>query len=134
MVPDSGGPLPEHDCTELFKVLQAALSWQWDNRFQAALSQISIEEKDVTRLTLENHLGTPWDSGTIDTAPETVRRAIGRLGGIMPGQLLFAVGLPQDGIVFCAWWPWGNGRTISLRIGTSQEGSPLLATLVPAAR
>lgn len=132
MVVEISGPLLAHDCAEFCKALQAALSWQWDGRFQTALAQINVAEKDAMLVTLENHLGPAWDSATIDTAPETVRCAIGRLGGVMPGQLLYAAGLPQDGMIFCAWWPWGNGRTISLRIGTSQEGSALLATLVPA--
>jgi len=132
MVQDSIVPLPVHDCTALFKTLQAVLSWQWDGRFQTALAQIGMAEKDAMRVTLENHLGPAWDSATIDTAPESVRRAIGRLGGIMPGHLFYAVELSPDGMVFCAWWPWGNGRTISIRVGASPEGSALLATLVPA--
>ncbi len=133
MSSDISALLPAYDCTELFKALQVALSWQWDGRFQTALAQICIAEQDAMRATLENHLGPAWDSATIDTAPDLVQRAIGRLGGVMPGQLLFAVGLPQDGIVFCAWWPWGNGRTISLRIGASQEGAALLALLATSA-
>ena len=131
MVPDITIPLPAQDCQELFQALRVDLVWQWDGRFQTALAQITVAEKDAIRVTLEKHLGPAWDSATISKAPEAVRRTIGRLGGIMPGQLFYAVALPEDGIIFCAWWPWGNGRTISLRIGASQEGSPLLARLVP---
>ena len=129
MVPDISSALSEHDCTKLFGALQDDLSWQWDSRFATALAEISIEEKDSIGKTLENHLGTAWTSGTIDTAPESVQRILFRLGGIMPGQLLYTAGLPRDGIVFCAWWPWGNGQTISIRLGTSQAGSALLAAL-----
>lgn len=133
MASDISIPPAAHDYTELFKALQVDLSWQWDGRFQTALAQISIAEKDGIRSTLESHLGTAWDSANIDKAPEAVRRTIGQLGGIMAGQLFYAAGLAQEGLVFCAWWPWGNGRTISLRIGTSLEGSALLDTLVPTA-
>ena len=129
MVPDISSALSEHDCTKLFGALQADLSWQWDSRFATALAEIRIEEKNGIGKILENHLGTAWTSGTIDTAPESVQRILFRLGGIMPGQLLYTAGLPRDGIVFCAWWPWGNGQTISIRLGTSQGGSGLLATL-----
>jgi hypothetical protein len=132
MVSDISIPGPAFDCSEFFKALQVDLSWQWDGRFQTALAQISIAEKDGILSTLESHLGTAWDSANIDKAPEAVRRTVGQLGGIMAGQLFYAAGLAQEGLVFCAWWPWGNGRTISLRIGTSQEGSPLLDTLVPS--
>ena len=129
MVPDMSNSLSEYDCTKLFEALQADLSWQWDSRFETALAQITIDEKDGIGKTLENHLGTAWDSVGIDSAPESVQNVIARLGGIMPGQLFYAAGLSQGGIVFSAWWPWGNGQTISIRLGTSQEGSALRATL-----
>ena len=131
MDPGIKDPLSGNDCSELVAALQADLSWEWDSRFETALAQISIEEKNGICTTLEKHMGTAWDSVTIDMAPERMQRVIGRLGGIMPGQLLYTVGLPEDGVAFCAWWPWGNGKTISIRFGTNQEGSGLLNMLIP---
>ena len=93
MVPDISSALSEHDCTKLFGALQADLSWQWDSRFATALAEIRIEEKNGIGKILENHLGTAWTSGAIDTAPESVQRILFRLGGIMPGQLLYTAGL-----------------------------------------
>ena len=131
MTMDFSSPLSEDACSALVEALQAHLSWEWDSRFETALAQISSAEKNKIGATLEKHMGTAWDSVTIDAAPEKLRHLISRLGGIMPGQLLYAVGLPEDGIAFCAWWPWGNGQTISIRFGTNSEGSALLDSLVP---
>lgn len=121
--------LSTHDCTRLFEALKADLSWEWDSRFEAALALFPNEKKDEIGTILENHLGSSWDNSTIDRAPESVQRVLIRLGGIMHSQLLYAAALPQEGIIFCAWWPWGNGRTISIRLGTNPKGLPLLNAL-----
>lgn len=43
------------------------------------------------------------------------------LGGLMSGQLLFTSDPNQDAFIFCAWWPWGDGKTISIRVVPSYE-------------
>ena len=133
MVSDISNMLSEHDCTKLFEALQADLSWEWDSRFKTVLAQISVKEKDTIEKTLENYLGIAWDSVTINSAPESVQRILVRFGGIMSEQLFYAAGLAENGIVFCAWWPWGNGQTISIRLGTTLEDSTLLDTLAKPA-
>ena len=93
------------------------------------MAQVSVKEKDAVKKILINYLGTAWDSVTIKKAPESEQRILERLGGMMSGQLFYTAGLPENGIVFCAWWPWGNGQTISIRLGTNLENSTLLDTL-----
>ena len=129
MVSNSSNSLSEHDCTKLLKELQSSFSWEWDSRFKTVLAQISIKEKDAVEKILVNYLGTAWDSVTLKEAPESVQHLLARLGGMMSGQLFYATGLPENGIVFCAWWPWGNGQTISIRVGTNLEDSALLDML-----
>ncbi|MFO0948275.1 MAG: hypothetical protein U1D30_20525 [Planctomycetota bacterium] len=45
------------------------------------------------------------------------------LGGLDRGQILFACDPGQGPILFCGWWPWGNGVTISIRIGLFDEAA-----------
>lgn len=123
--------LSEQDCTQLFEALRTDLSWRWDSRFETALSEISIDQKDGVENILKSHLGNAWNSDTIDTAPKTIQSILVRFGGIMPSQLFYTAGIEKNDIIFCAWWPWGNGQTISVRIGSTQESSSLLAMLVP---
>ena len=129
MVSNITNSLSKHDSTKLLEELQAGFSWEWDSRFKTVLAQVSIKEKDVVEKTLINYLGTAWDSVTIKKAPESEQHILLRLGGMMSGQLFYAANLPENGIVFCAWWPWGNGQTISIRLGTNLEDSTLLDTL-----
>ncbi len=124
-------PLSEQTCKELFEKLQNAFSWQWDDRFGMPLAQIKIEEKEAILKILDKYMDTPWDSSTIKKAPEALQSLVKPLGGIQSGQLLFTAALPNEGIVFCAWWPWNNGQTISVRMVTSPEDSALLSSLVP---
>lgn len=123
--------LTEDDCKRLFDTLQDHLSWKWDNRFETALAHFSIRERDDVKKILESHLGMAWDNSNIDTSPVMVNTILDTLGGLMPGQLFYAAGLQQDDIIFCAWWPWGNGQTISIRIGMSLDISTLMSILVP---
>ena len=39
------------------------------------------------------------------------------LGGLMAGQILFTSDPNRGVVLFCAWWPWGNGEKISIRVG-----------------
>jgi hypothetical protein len=57
------------------------------------------------------------DRATIGEAPEIAQSAKYHLGGLISGQLLFLPDPDDDPLVYCAWWPWGSGRTISIRIG-----------------
>ena len=129
MVSNITNSLSKHDGTKLLEELQAGFSWEWDSRFKTVLAQVGINEKDAAEKIMINYLGTAWDSVTIKKAPESEQRILVRLGGMMSGQLFYTAGLPENGIVFCAWWPWGNGQTISIRLGTNLEDSTLLDTL-----
>ena len=58
-----------------------------------------------------------WDSSNVGNAPDIVRIVNANFGGLRPGQMLFTSDPNRDSLVFCMWWPWGNGKEISLRIG-----------------
>lgn len=127
-------PLSETDCARFLEdMLLVGLSWSWDSRFQTTLSSFKTEEQYTISELLEKHLGTPWDNASLESAPDSIHQTLVRFGGLMSGQLFYARGLrDDDGLVFCAWWPWGNGLTVSIRIGTNPENLPMLDLLVPA--
>jgi hypothetical protein len=67
---------------------------------------------------LERDFSNVWDSSNIREAPDIVKMCSNRFGGLRSGQLLFTTGPSQDVFICGAWWPWGDGRTISLRIAS----------------
>jgi hypothetical protein len=108
-------------CGELSRAFQGVLSWKWDDRFETVLAEFGVASKDKVRAILERYFSSTWDSANVGTAPEIVRTIDSDFGGLRPGQLLFSSDPNQDALIFCAWWPWGNGKSISIRIGPSYQ-------------
>ena len=108
---------------ELARVFQGVLSWQWESRFETILAEFAVDNKNSIRSILEQYLGNTWDSSTIGNAPGIVQTITDQLGGLMPGQLLFTSDPGLDTLMFCAWWPWGDGKTISIRLAPAYEKS-----------
>jgi uncharacterized phage-associated protein len=106
----------ENISKKLMNEFRGVLSWEWDNRFKTVLATISTDKKDSVREVLERCLINVWDSANIDKASDTIQTVIDQLGGLMSGQLLFTSDPEKDAFIFCAWWPWGDGKTISVRI------------------
>lgn len=92
------------------------MSWQWDDRFGTALGEFHVDSKDNIRTIVEPYLGHVWDHSNIETAPDNVKMITTRLGSLRGGQLLFTSDPDQNSLMYGAWWPWGNGQTISLRL------------------
>ena len=108
-------------CKQVFDAFRGILSWKWDDWIGTILAEFSADEEEDVRAILEKILPILWDSSTIDTAPQIVQTLDEHLGGLRPTQLLFTSHLSRDAFVFFAWWPWGNGMTISLRIALSEK-------------
>jgi hypothetical protein len=116
----------ENICRKLMNEFQGVLSWEWESRFEAVLAKMSVDKKDSVREVLERCLVNVWDSASKDKASDSVQAVISQLGGLMPGQLLFTSNSDKDVFIFCAWWPWGDGETISVRMAPvcrNQSGS-----------
>ncbi len=111
----------ENVCIELLSAFQGILSWKWDSWIEAVLAEFGVSDKDSIRAILERYFGNTWDSSNIAKAPDIVQMINSNLGGLRPGQLLFTSEPNQDAIIFGAWWPWGDGKTISIRIAPSYK-------------
>jgi len=109
---------------ELANAFQGILSWKWDRRFETVLAEFSVDKKESVRAILERCLGATWDSANVGNAPDIVRAIESHFGGLWPGQLLFTSDPKRDALIFGSWWPWGDGKEISIRIGPSYRTLP----------
>ena len=109
-------------CKKLFHDFRDILSWKWDDWIGTFLAEFPTDQEQNIRAVLEKHLLNSWDSADIRQAPPIVQKLDAHLGGLRPTQLLFSSLPSQDVFVFCAWWPWGSGDTISLRIAPFDQG------------
>jgi hypothetical protein len=118
---DSNKSDVENVCGELVRAFQGVLSWQWDGRFETVLAEFGVDNKENVRAILERYLSMTWDNSNIATGPDSVRRINVRVGTLRSGQFLFTSDPKRDTFIFGAWWPWGNGETISLRVAPSYK-------------
>jgi len=106
----------ENACREFFSAFQGVLFWNWDSRFETVLAEFSVDNKDRIRAILEHYLSISWNNSNIGKAPDIVSKISSHFGGLRSGQLLFTSDPNQDAFIFGVWWPWGNGKTISIRV------------------
>jgi len=106
---------------EFLNAFRGVLSWKWDHRFEAFLTEFSADKRDEFRSILERNFSNVWDSSNIREAPDVVKMCNNNFGGLRSGQLLFTTDPSQDVFICGAWWPWGDGRTISLRIASPDK-------------
>jgi hypothetical protein len=91
--------------------------WEWDSRFGCCTSSFATAQEAAARAAAALALPTEWASATIGQAPQPLQDLVARAGGVRTGQRVLSQG-PLDGLTaYGLWWPWGNGKTVSLRIG-----------------
>jgi hypothetical protein len=104
--------------------------WIYDRRLKCVASSVPLNNQAIlteARAAIAEVLPTSWSAATLGEAPEEVRALADRCGGLRSSQLLFWAGA-QDGPgspgPFGLWWPWGDGTTVSLRVGLHDVDAP----------
>ena len=122
----------------LAAAFRGVLEWKWDGRFETVFAEVPTDRADEVLEMLQQYLPSSWDSTSVREAPEVVQAASKKLGGLMPGQRFLISDLDNRACVFCAWWPWGNGLRISIRVAPfgenvqAEEASAWIAVLQSA--
>ena len=106
----------ESVCREFVIACQGMLSWKWDSRFDTALAEFFIDNKDRARAILDRYLSIAWDISNIGKAPDIMQMIVNDLGGLRSGQLFFVSDPNHEVFIYGVWWPWGDGKTISFRV------------------
>jgi hypothetical protein len=107
----------ERVCRAMIDQGRGLLAWEWDSHFSAALSVTKDPQHHKVIEVIEGLFPSVWTHETIQQAPERIVDLCDSWGGLRPGQRLFTFDPSDDPLLFAAWWPWGGGKTFSLRIG-----------------
>lgn len=91
--------------------------WSWDPRLSCCCSSFTIEQEPAARAATALALPSEFTSSSIARAPQQLRDVTERAGGIRSGQIALCNGPLSGLLVYGLWWPWGDGETISLRVG-----------------
>lgn len=103
-------------CKEIIDQTADLLTWQWDENIGAMLSVFDVDRKREAYQIFFDYFAAAWNCDSLNDAPDVVQEVAASLGGIRPGQYLFTSQPDETAMVFAAWWPWGDGQKISLRI------------------
>ena len=106
----------EKICNRIYSECDSLVTWNWDDRFQAVLSEFPADQEKEVMSVLEKYFDSCWDEETIPYAPGKVQSVARGLGELRHGQRLYSSDPDQDSLLLGAFWPWGNGERVSLRI------------------
>lgn len=133
-VSDTELALIRASCEGLAEAGDDLFKWEWDDRFGAALSTFQDTREADVRALLAPGLPVCHDVKTIGDAQKLAQEIAKAFGGLRAGQKLLLSTEDQTPMLVGAWWPWGNGTTISLRVKlvvlglSSEEKAELLDT------
>ena len=72
----------EKSCRELVKAFENQVSWKWDDRFETALAEFSVSDKESVHRIIKAHTGFVWDNRNLIDAPETIQVIINCFDGL----------------------------------------------------
>jgi len=113
----------ERACRDLVAGNAGRLRWAWDARFNAALATFTAAEAPEILASLAVSLPSRWDHATVGRAPASVAKLADGIGGVRAGQFVLSTDPGQDVLVVGAWWPWGGGLTVSVRLFPLASGA-----------
>ena len=103
-------------CDRIFHENNSFVAWHWDDRFNAIVSEVKIENVKQVVEALEKHFDHYWDEHTIAQAPGKIQSLAARVGGVRSGQRLYNSDPDSEVILLSAFWPWQNGTKVSIRM------------------
>ncbi|HVZ74727.1 MAG TPA: hypothetical protein VHJ20_20230 [Polyangia bacterium] len=109
---------------EKLKAQWPAQDWTYDRRLKCVASSIPMNLESAARAAMAELLPTSFSAQTLASAPEGVRKLAEGCGGVRSSQLLFWGGEAGAPGAFGLWWPWGDGTTVSLRVGLHDVDLP----------
>src|SRR5262245_28120000 len=98
--------------------------WTYDRRLKCVASSIPLAREAAARAARADALPAWFSEETLATAGEGVRALVDRCGGLRAAQLVCWSGGEAAPGAFGLWWPWGDGATVSLRIGLHDVDVP----------
>ena len=101
---------------EVIQALTPLTKWKYDEFHQALLAEFSVDKEAQAKSALRQVLPITWDAKTIKNAPGEIKHFAGYFSKLVKKQQLLSIVPEKNPKVMLAWWPWGHGATISVRL------------------
>jgi len=118
----------ESRCKAIIAETRGLLNWEWDDYIGAFLAAFSVADAARIETVCDKYFISRWDTESMAKIPPSAMAIAESLGGLRSSQILFVTSPGEFVITYGAWWPWGDGNTISLRIGMVTNKVPALAS------
>ncbi len=106
----------ENACRSIFEQLER--SWEWDERFGCVLTVCEREPTGVEVIdVLTSVFATALTFADAREAQSASKELVQLAGGLQPGQRFWHSDMNDVPILYASFWPWGDGKTVSVRIG-----------------
>ena len=112
----------EQCCQGILEETADVLTWDWDGYIDAMLAVFQLDQTEAVGPVLDKYFTSRWDEDSVPKAPQSVQEIAEAAGGIRRTQHLFTTRPEQSVMAYGAWWPWGDGETLSIRIGLVLKG------------
>ncbi len=104
------------------------LSWSFESRHQAMLSEFAQNKAERVLAKLRLTLVDEWQGNTWKQLPKALKTELGTLAKLSKEQRILALcGDQNTPTVVALWWPWDHGGTYSLRLkllSTEYQNTP----------
>ena len=101
---------------DVIDALASIVKWKYDDFHKVMLAEFSVDKQDQVLFVLQQVLTMSWDIKTIKKAPNEVKHYAGAFSKLVKQQKLFSTNVERHPKVMAAWWPWGHGATVSIRL------------------
>ncbi len=114
-------------CHKIHQVIPEGSTRQWDEEYHVIRVMFEKENTDAILPLLVSIFSHEWNFSTIDHASTIIDEFVSSFFGLIPGQIVFTSDENTLPILFAVWWPWGDNKHISLRIGIFSKDNQSLA-------
>lgn len=111
-------------CKGIVAETSGLLNWEWDDYIGAFLATFTPEQAQQVETVCDKYFMSRWDVASLAKIPPSIMEVAESLGGLRASQRLYVTRPGEFVISFGAWWPWGDGKTVSLRIGLVTDKVP----------
>jgi hypothetical protein len=99
-----------------------AQEWSYDRRMKCVVSSIPKAKVAAAEAAIADAFPLSWTAAALAAAPDGPRATAEACGGLRASQKIYWGGATLG--AFGLWWPWGDGNTISLRVGLHDVDLP----------
>ncbi|WP_158771157.1 hypothetical protein [Paraglaciecola sp. L1A13] len=116
--------------------LNDVVKWKYDDFNRALLAEFSADKAQQVNAIVRQHFTVEWDVTNVKQAPNLMKHLAGKYARLSKKQKLYYPQQDERPDVMLAWWPWGHGATVSIRLFiVNQEPfvskKPLLKRIFP---